>query len=179
MYSNAYTQFSIHGERDKDIWDQRWYLQQILSSYFSSFSLHLYFSQITSSNLDSESCNTLTLRTTFHIGPVDQYMNYSGCIAREFIPVVLPCWLSAVWRSSVGNYSPCVRSSRPCTVSEAGTLGTYKWRQVFVVCGLILSSASHLVLCPWGWGLLLLLLVVEGCILYASNRCWLANEGGI
>lgn len=105
-------------------------------------SLHWYFSQETYSNLGSESCDTLTLHTTLHISSVDQYMNYSGCIVREFIPMVLPCWLSAVWRSSVSNYSPCVRSSGPCTVSEAGTLGTYKWRLVFVVCGLILSSAS-------------------------------------
>lgn len=99
-------------------------------------------SPITHSNLGSESCDTLTQCTHLHISSVDQYMNYSGCTVSEFIPMVLPCWLSAVWRSSVGNYSPCVQSSGPCTVSEAGTLGTYKWSLLFVVCGLILSSAS-------------------------------------
>lgn len=94
------------------------------------------------SNLGTESCDTLTLHTTSRNGSVDQHMNYSGCIFPEFIPMVFPCWLSAVWRSSVGNYSPCVRSSGLRTVSEAGTLGTYKWSLVFVACRLILSSAS-------------------------------------
>lgn len=56
--------------------------------YFSC--LYWYFSQLRNSNLGFETCDTTMLHTTLHIGSVDQHMNYSGCIVREFIPMVLP-----------------------------------------------------------------------------------------
>lgn len=92
-----------------------------------------------------------------HVTPicVDQYMNYPGCIVAEFIPVALACWLSAVWRSSVGNYSPCVGSSGPCTVKWSWHIRNIQMKPVvFVAHGLfILSSANPFSAVSLGLGL--------------------------
>lgn len=156
------TKFMVHSPPDIDI---------VLLNFEETFQQHCilgcllpYLIFLSDSITLAQSHVTPTLNTALPISCVDQYMNYSACFVHEFIPLVLPCWLSAVWRSSVSNYSLCVGSVGPRTVRGPGALAKYKWRLALAL-WTVLSSASPFAGVSLGLGVFCMLLLGTGWLM--------------